>query len=215
MNGDAAWRQIDEEWLKVGSELALQLDNITNNTSLALAIERVADGKVLLFPGDAQEGNWESWHDESMRWTVKDGSSSRSVRAADLLARTVFYKVGHHASHNATAKTKGLELMDEEHELVAFIPVDRAVALSRNPPGSWRMPAVALYRRLLEKCQGRVVRSDLGWADAAEKAANKSVERELVGLATPSEWADWKRSQDAATHVTIGKLFVDYVLSGT
>jgi hypothetical protein len=209
----AGWRQIDEEWLKVGSELALQLDNITNNTSLALAIERVADGKVLLFPGDAQEGNWESWHDESIRWTVKSGTSSRTIRAADLLARTVFYKVGHHASHNATAKAKGLELMDDEHELVAFIPVDRAVALGRNPRGSWRMPAVALYRRLLEKCQGRVVRSDSGWAEPAEKAANKTVEHEFVGLAKPSEWAGWKRSQQDATNVTVGDLYVDYVLA--
>ncbi len=58
------WRQINEDWLNVASDLALQLDSATNNTSLVLAIERIADGKVLLFPADAQEGNWVSWHDE-------------------------------------------------------------------------------------------------------------------------------------------------------
>ena len=62
---DAAWRRVDEDWLHVATDLALQLDSATNNTSLVLAIERIADGKVLLFPADAQEGNWLSWHDAS------------------------------------------------------------------------------------------------------------------------------------------------------
>ena len=69
--GDAvAWRRVDGDWLQVASDLALQLDSATNNTSLALAIERIADGKVLLFPADAQQGNWLSWHDAAM--TNKD-----------------------------------------------------------------------------------------------------------------------------------------------
>jgi hypothetical protein len=212
LDGSQAWRRVDSDWLQVASDLALQLDSSTNNTSLALAIERIADGKVLLFPADAQEGNWLSWHDPMLAWSVNDGGTRRNVTAAALLSRTVFYQVGHHASHNATARAKGLELMDQERELTAFIPVDRAVALGRNPPGSWRMPAVKLYRRLLEKCQGRVVRSDLGWADDAANAADKKVEKELAGLATKAEWASWKQSQKAATHVTIDTLFVDYVL---
>src|SRR6185503_466635 len=101
---DAKWRRVDEDWLHVAPDLALQLDNVTNNTSLAIAIERIADGKVLLFPADAQQGNWLSWQGDAVKWTVKDGEKERVVKAKDLLARTVFYKVGHHASHNATAK---------------------------------------------------------------------------------------------------------------
>jgi hypothetical protein len=31
-------------------------------------------------------------------------------------------------------------MMAREDELVAFIPVDRAVALGRNPKNSWQMP---------------------------------------------------------------------------
>jgi len=38
--------------------MALQLDNDTNNTSVALAIEFTDSGKVLLFPADAQVGSW-------------------------------------------------------------------------------------------------------------------------------------------------------------
>src|SRR5215467_13429460 len=138
---------MDVDWLTRALDLALQLDNLSNNTSRALATERIADGKVLLFPTDAQQGNWLSWHDPNMKWTVGTGTSAREVIAKQLLARTVFYKVGHHSSHNATAKAKGLELMEAEDELTAFIPVDRAVALKRNPPGSWKMPAAVLYRR--------------------------------------------------------------------
>ena len=206
------WRRVDEDWLHVASDLALQLDSATNNTSLVLAIERMADGKVLLFPADAQQGNWLSWHDAALQWKVKDGTTSRTVTAADLLARTVFYKVGHHSSHNATARKKGLELMGQTNELTAFIPVDRAVALKRNPQGSWKMPALALYRRLLEKCQGRVARSDLGWASDPATAADKATEKEFAKMATAAEWKKWGKAQQAATHVTIARKFIDYVL---
>jgi len=88
-----------------------------------------------------------------MKWTIDEGSDKREVRAADLLAKTVFYKVGHHSSHNATAKAKGLELMANGDELVAFIPVDRKVALGRNAPGSWRMLAFKLYREAPREMQ--------------------------------------------------------------
>ena len=49
---------------------------MTNNTSLVLAIERIADGKVLLFPADAQEGNWLSWHDVAIEWNVIGGAGA-------------------------------------------------------------------------------------------------------------------------------------------
>jgi hypothetical protein len=197
-NPDAQWRRVDHDWLHSAADLALQLDNLTNNTSLALAIERISDGKVFLFPADSQQGNWLSWHDAAMKWTVKDGSSNREVTATDLLNRTVFYKVGHHASHNATAKGKGLELMNNEDELIAFIPVDRAVALGKSPKGSWRMPARPLYFRLLQKCQGRVLRSDIGWAidyDSVTDADQKKVEEEFKNMGTATEWKAWKASQ--------------------
>jgi hypothetical protein len=189
------WRRIDYDWLHAAADLALQLDSITNNTSLALAIERISDRRVFLFPADAQQGNWLSWHDPAMKWTVKEGQANREVSAADLLDRTVFYKVGHHSSHNATARGKGLEMMKRADELIAFIPVDRAVALGRNPKGSWKMPAFDLYRNLLEKCQGRVLRSDIGWADDSKKAADRAVEEEFDKLAAPADWVRWRAAQ--------------------
>src|SRR5262249_16219131 len=144
------------------------------------------------------QGNWLSWYNADMKWTYKDGTETKEKTAAELLGSTVFYKVGHHSSHNGTAKAKGLELMAREDELVAFIPVDRAVALTRNPKDSWQMPARPLYLRLLQKTQGRVVRSDLGWVDDAKNAKNKPVENEFAGMADAQTWAKWKKSQQNA-----------------
>lgn len=213
------WRRIDSDWLSSASDLALQLDNLTNNTSLALAIERIADGKVLLFPADAQQGSWLSWHDAGMEWKVPSaGGATRSVRTTDLLERTVFYKVGHHGSHNATGSGKGLELMKARADLVAFVPVDRAVALTRNPQGSWRMPARTLYRRLLEQCEGRVLRSDIGWAADAAKAASKATEKEFAGLATAAEWKAWGAEQarfEKRKAVVVDEKWVDWQLGSS
>lgn len=60
-----AWRRIDDAWLGGSDALALRLNNEVNNTSLVIAIELPATGKVLLFTGDAQRGNWYSWKDLS------------------------------------------------------------------------------------------------------------------------------------------------------
>lgn len=151
-----AWRRIDGAGLADAAEFALSLDSDTNNTSLALAFE-LADGRVLLFPGDAQVGNWESWHADTAGrprvWEV----GNREVTTPDLLARTVVYKVGHHGSHNATLRDKGLELMTHEH-LVALVPVDTYIAHEKK---HWRqMPFDPLMARLRERTKGRVVVAD-------------------------------------------------------
>lgn len=146
-----AWRRIDGDWLGGAEALALQLDADTNNSSLALAFQ-LADGRVLLFPGDAQVGNWLSWHGVS--WETKPGTT---VTGTDLVRRTALYKVGHHASHNATLRDQGLELM-ERPDLVALVPVDESQAGQKN----WAMPFPPLLQRLQAKCAGRVVRADRG-----------------------------------------------------
>ena len=45
-------------WRTAFGELALNLDNDTNNASLVLTFEFVKKGEVLLFLGDAKTGNW-------------------------------------------------------------------------------------------------------------------------------------------------------------
>lgn len=161
------WRRVESEWLGSAGPLALKLDSDTNNTSLALAFELLPSRRVLLFPGDAQVGNWLSW--EAVRWRVRGaGGEPHTVTAGELLARTVLYKVGHHGSHNATLREKGLELMTSE-ELTAMLPVERAMAEKQE----WNMPFPSLYRRLQERTRGRILDRDQG------------IERRLL---EPMEW---------------------------
>jgi hypothetical protein len=148
---DQQWRRIDADWLAPAGALALKLDNATNNTSLVLAIELVESGKVLLFPGDAQVGSWLSWMDLS--WKLPDGGT---VTAPELLRRTAFLKVGHHGSHNATLKDKGLETMKAEG-FVAFIPVDQEMA---RKVGWGEMPLAAILAALTRQTKGCWIRTD-------------------------------------------------------
>jgi hypothetical protein len=143
----SAWRRIDDIGLFAATELALKLDADTNNTSLVLGIE-LKDGRVLLFPGDAQVGNWESWHEQPLH----DGR-----KAEELLAKTVLYKVGHHGSHNATLAKLGLEMMPTKG-LTALLPVDEDVA--HNKKGWTKMPFLPLMAELKKRCGGRIVRAD-------------------------------------------------------
>ena len=126
-----------------------------NNTSLVLAIEltNTTPRKVLLFPGDAELGNWLSWY--TREWEGA-GANGETVKVEDLLRRTVFYKVGHHGSHNATLKGKGLERMNKP-ELIAFIPVDSKWA---DESEGWTHPAVNVLKALKKETDNRVFRTD-------------------------------------------------------
>lgn len=172
---DQSWRRIDTDWLDVASQLALQLDSDTNNTSLVLAVELVESGRVLLFAADAQVGNWLSWSD--LAWRV-DGAP---VTGPDLLKRTVVYKVGHHGSHNATLREKGLERMTNP-DLMVLLPVDHAMAVKKRWAG---MPFPPLMERLTEKAGGRVLRID----DKVPLANRKPP----AGV-TPAVWKDFQSS---------------------
>lgn len=190
---DLEWRRIDADWLGSAGGLALKLDSDTNNTSLALAIELVPSGKVLLFPGDAQAGNWNSWH--KLKWPRK-GERKRPVTAADLMSRTVLYKVGHHASHNATLREKGLELMVDP-DLVAMIPVDEKMAHKPKggSPKGWDMPFPPLLKRLKEKTNGRVLRVDQGLPKRPSKVTA----------------GEWKRFTDCCEE---NELYIDFTVNG-
>jgi beta-lactamase superfamily II metal-dependent hydrolase len=174
------WRTIDNTWLEAAGELALKLESHRNNTSLVLAIEIVRSGKVLLFPGDAQAGNWLSWGD--VEWKF----GNKKVTGADLLKRTVLYKTGHHGSHNATLRGKGLELMTSP-DLVAMIPVDESFAKqqgrldSDGKPRGWKMPYEKLMSALEQKTRGRVLRAD------------SNIPKQNQTSLTAHEWAAFKK----------------------
>jgi hypothetical protein len=156
-----AWRRIDHDWLQAAEMLALRLNNEVNNTCLVLAIELPASKRVLLFPGDAQRGSWISWDDGD--WITPAGEQ---VKAKELLGRVVFYKVGHHGSHNATLKGQwysdhpNLNWMARDAyrpSFVAMIPANRPWAYEK---ADWRHPLPSIERALARKTRGRLFRTD-------------------------------------------------------
>jgi hypothetical protein len=146
-------QKIDTDWLRSFGRLALQADRVINNTSLVLAF-RLPDERILLFVGDAQVGNWLSWHEiQPKDWRRPDGGQvTYRPTAGELLARTHVYKVGHHGSHNATLKSHGLEMIPDG--LIAFVPTSRVFPQQQN---GWTIPLTTLTDALWRKSGGKVI----------------------------------------------------------
>ncbi|HEU4889219.1 MAG TPA: MBL fold metallo-hydrolase [Thermoanaerobaculia bacterium] len=135
--------------------LALSVDNYLNNTSLSLLLQY--RGKTLLFPGDAQWGNWMSWQSD---WE-------------SILGDISFYKVGHHGSHNATPHG-ALELMSAKG-VTAMASTDTVDSFNR---GHFPVPYPKLVTSVKKQVGNRYVQSDeLGKAKAPFKAVNKQTEQ--------------------------------------
>src|SRR5574339_35645 len=75
-------RRIDNNWIAEAENLAIQLDSLTNNSSLALAIEVGSAKRVILLAADAQVGNWLSWHEDTWECSSGNGSTT-TVKAED------------------------------------------------------------------------------------------------------------------------------------
>lgn len=114
--------------------LAFTLDQAVNNTSLVTLFE--FRGRSLLFPGDAQYGNWRNWID--------------APGADALLSQVDFYKVSHHGSVNATPKA-ALEKMPSA-SLAAMVS-------TQSEPWS-SIPEGRLMDALARKAGRGIVRSD-------------------------------------------------------
>jgi hypothetical protein len=186
-----AWRRIDDEWLGVGEELALQLDNYTNNTSLALAIELTNSGKVLILAADAQVGNWLSWGD--LEWTLKDGASTKKIKIGDLLKRTALYKVGHHGSSNASLKPFVDQMTSPD--LISLLSVDTRDAHS---VGWANMP----WTRLLNQ---------LGGQGANNRRVIIQMDRYPTKKPAGMKDADWKAFQSRFQE---NELYMQYTVDG-
>ncbi|HSH93229.1 MAG TPA: hypothetical protein VK968_03720 [Roseimicrobium sp.] len=174
---DAEWRRIDNEWLYASEQLALAMNNATNNASLVLAFELSPGGKVLLFGGDAQRGNCISWNNG----TWSDGN--RVVNTRDLLSRTVLYKVHHHASHNGTLNGKvtddypNLGWMGQQQHASEFTAMITAVRAWAQTQKGWNHPYPPIKDALKLKASGRILQTD-------EPVASMT----MPATASPSEW---------------------------
>lgn len=180
---NAAWRRIGSNDALDAGSLALAMNNATNNASLVLAFELSKGGKVLLFAGDAQAGNWRSWSEAEF------DDDGKKVTAKDLLGRTVLYKVGHHGSHNATlngkAESKQANLAwmaqgEGAEEFTAMITAVEAWA-HQKPKPDWNHPLPAIKKALLEKAGGRVLQTDTTLEKAAPIAAGSAGWKQFLG----------------------------------
>ena len=98
----------------------------------------------------------------------------------------VFYKVGHHGSHNATLKEGGLEGMTSS-KLVAAIPVDEQFA--RNSK-HWDMPAGPLLAALQEKTAGQILRGDSNFPRDASRPEKLP----------ENEWREFQQNTNVQEH---------------
>lgn len=166
-----AWRRVDQDWMAAGSSLALRLDGHCNNLSLALAIEVELGGAVLLLPGDARTGEWTAWG--RLRLSL-GGPDEPALTGADLLARTVLYKVGHHGAAGAGPGAEGLNLMTHP-DLVALLSVDQDFAekagKEAGAESGWRLPDPGLVDQLLRASRGRLLRTDRPFPERSEYAS--------------------------------------------
>ena len=149
---DEKWRKIDYDWIMSSAGMSLRMNSLTNNLSLALAIEIIHTGEVLLFPGDAEYGSWSSWHD--LTWDLDDQST---INAEDLLNKTILYKVAHHMSHNGTAQRLGLNMMTNK-KLTALAPLSYKKIF---PAWKNTMPNRFIFQELLEKTKGRIIMNSM------------------------------------------------------
>lgn len=116
------------------NSLAFALDQAKNNTSLVTLFSY--RGEQLLFPGDAQWGNWKFWLEKE--------------DAESILAGVTFFKIAHHGSHNATPRD-ALERMSK----------GKFAAMVSTQSVPWdSIPRMPLMDRLGEMTKNRVVRSD-------------------------------------------------------
>ena len=193
------WRRVDDDWLGGAARLALRAGSYTNNVSLVLAFDLPGSDKILLFPGDAQVGNWLSWH-EIRSWNYRDGSvpakppaaSDQQTLMENLLGRVAFYKVGHHASHNATIQDRGLELMTRK-DLVAFIPV--SVPVAQDLMGYCPMPFYPVVRALQRKTEGRVFLANGLAVEPLPKGATQESLLAAAGIRPADEKLPEKRNK--------------------
>lgn len=131
--------------------IAAKADSTLNNQSVVVLFE--ANGRKLLFAGDAQWGNWQSFLFGGVLGSP--GHTALSEDAKRILASIGFYKVGHHGSTNATP----IDALDAMRNGVVAMcsTAEDAYGCEKNRS---EVPRKPLMEALRAKTGGRLARSD-------------------------------------------------------
>lgn len=132
---------------------AAVLENSVNNTSVFFVLD--VNGRRLLFVGDSQEGAWRH---------VLDDPSSR-----EQLKNLIFYKIGHHGSHNATPRRFVEEILNKQEPVYAMLPWGNVEAWKKTIP----------KRALIEALQAK---------SAHIVAASDPIEDPIVAVDADKRW---------------------------
>jgi len=147
------------------TRLAFSLDQAVNNTSVVTLFS--FGQKHLLFPGDAQYGNWQYWI------STPEGES--------ILAQINFLKVAHHGSLNATPKSALAKMPDKGFA---------AMISTQNQP--WpSIPFEKMLSVLNQKATG-VARSDSIVVAGAKKAPAGPPLKSITGFIVGAVWCDYE-----------------------
>ncbi len=170
----AEWPQLDLkriEKLKEQAEFqadaaAFSLDKVLNNTSVVALFNW--HGKQLLFPGDAEYGDWSSWYKK---------------RGSEVLSNICFYKVSHHGSFNATPKGALSEM-----------PQDGFAAMLSTQNKPWdSIPRKPLLAALEKRTGGKVARADCVNITGAPNCSTKLPNVFTTGNKSQGEfWIDYE-----------------------
>lgn len=134
----------------VHAAMAAKADNTINNQSLVVVF--TFNGKTMLFPGDAQWGNWDNW---LFGGAVVGNDPQLSSTGKDILGKLDFYKVGHHGSTNANPKDAVNALRPG---CVAMVST-QSTAYGKPSKGT-EVPRAPLLDALDQKTNHQLARSD-------------------------------------------------------
>lgn len=162
--------------------IAAKADSTLNNQSVVVLFE--ANGRKLLFAGDAQWGNWQNFLFGGVLGSP--GHTALSEDAKAILASIDFYKVGHHGSTNATP----IDALDAMRDGVVAMCSTATDAYGSDDRKS-EVPRKPLMAALKAKTGGKLARSD----QAPLKDNDETVFPEPL---------------DAAFDMPTHRLFIDY-----
>jgi len=151
-------------------QIAVALEKAVNGTSLMLMF--VFEKAFLLFPGDAQWGTWQAaLADQQWR---------------KLLSQTVFYKVGHHGSHNATPRAFVEELLWSRRTEPDTPLDDFSAAVSTRTIDIWKYIPKKELLAALHSTTPRLARSDV---QTPQAPGFDYIDEIVVQTQIPTSWS--------------------------
>jgi beta-lactamase superfamily II metal-dependent hydrolase len=185
----------------MAAALAAKADQNMNNQSLVVLFK--FNGKTLLFPGDAQWGNWDSWLFED---PASGDTSQLAATAKSILGSLDFYKVGHHGSTNANPIPAVEALRPGCVAMVSTQPLAYG-----NPDKRSEVPRIDLLKALNEKTNNQLARSDQVALTSEQVGGN---EGDKVAVPPWAEKGKWPAAGPVNTKVFKtgpgGTLYIDY-----